>query len=127
MSQFSDAWVKCMHGNGLPVPEIQELNEALEFVDKIHSAFENATGKEEITIGALLAVGAFVGFDEAALAALTQAAAITATAYLAACVGCLASVALDDLKDLFASGDLSAFVVAQLESDGINISDHATA
>lgn len=53
MSQFSDNWVNCMHGNGLPVPELQELNEALEFVDKVHSAFENATAEEEITIGAL--------------------------------------------------------------------------
>lgn len=63
--------------------------------------------------------------DEAVLAALGQAAAITATAYLAACAGCLASVALDDL--LFANGDLSTFVVAQLESKGVNVSGSVAA
>ncbi len=87
MSTFSENWEQCMHGMGLLVPSVEDANEALEFVHKLHSAWENAGGNEQMTIGALIVLGAFVGVDETALAALGVAAEITATAYIAACIG----------------------------------------
>ena len=116
-----------MHGNGLPVPDVQTLNEALEFLDKVHSAWENAGGGEELLIGALIAGGAVVGVDEAALAVLGEVAQVAALAYLGACITCLGSVAVDDLKGLFAAGQLPAFVVAQLETNGIDVKGEAPA
>ena len=121
MSEFSENWVACMHGNGLPVPDVEGVNEALEFVHKIHSAWENAGGGEELTIAALIAAGAFAGVDEAVLAVLAEAGAVVAAAYLSACIGCIAAVALDDLKGLFAQGELPDFVVAELETQGIDL------
>ncbi|MBR0820237.1 hypothetical protein [Bradyrhizobium liaoningense] len=121
MSEFSENWVACMRGNGLPVPDVEGINEALEFVHKIHSAWENAGGGEELTIVALIAAGAFAGVDEAVLAVLAEAGAVAAVAYLSACIGCIAAVALDDLKGLFAQGELPDFVVAELETQGIDL------
>lgn len=126
MSSFSDAWAHCMHGNGLPVPDVQTLNEALEFLDKVHSAWENAGGGEELLIGALIAGGAIV-VGEAALVVLGEVAQVAAFAYLGAGILCLASVAVDDLKGLFAAGQLPAFVVAQLETNGIDVKSQAPA
>ena len=127
MSEFSEAWVQCMHGVGFPVPDVETANDALEFVDKLHSTWENAGGGEELTIAALIAAGAFVGADEAVLAVLGEVAQVAVAMYITAYIGCLASVALDDLKGLFASGELPNFVVAELESQGVDIAGGAPA
>jgi len=121
MSSFSKAWAKCMHDNGFPVIDAKTVADALEFVDSIHSAWEKAGGDKKVTIGALIAAGAFLGIDETALAVLGKAAKIVFIAYLGACISCMGSVAVDDLKRLFALGKVPKFVVAQLESDGIDI------
>ncbi len=122
MSQFSDDWVQCMHGSGLPVPNVEDANEALEYVHKIHSALENASGGEaEVTIGTLIALGAFAGVDEAVLIALGDVAQVAAALYISACLGCVASVALDDLKKLFAENALPDFVVAELNDQGVEL------
>ncbi len=122
MSQFSDNWVQCMHSNGLPVPSVEDANEALEYVHKIHSALENASGGEaEVTIGTLIALGAFAGVDEVVLIALGDVAQVAAALYLSACIGCIASVAFDDLKKLFAENELPDFVVAELDSQGVDL------
>ena len=127
MSEFSEAWAQCMRRNGLPVPDLETANEALEFADKLHSAWENAGGGEELTIGALIAVGAFVGADEAVLTVLGEVAQVAAAIYITASISCVASVALDDLKGLFARGELPDFVVAELESQGVDIAGAAPA
>ncbi len=118
MSSFSEGWEQCMHSSGLPVPNVEDANEALEFLHKLHSAWENAGGDEQLTIGALLALGAVVGFDEGALAVLGEVAQVAAVLYLSACVGCLAAVAFDDLRRLLASNELPDFVVAELGNQG---------
>jgi hypothetical protein len=110
-----------MRNNGFPIIDVETVEEALDFVESIHSAWEKAGGDEKVTIGALLVAGAFLGVDEAALAVLGEAAAIVLVAYLAACVGCMGSVAIDDLRRLFAQGDLPDFVVAQLEEEGLEL------
>ena len=40
MSDFSDKWGSCMKSKGLPVPNVEGINEALELIDKVHSAWE---------------------------------------------------------------------------------------
>jgi hypothetical protein len=121
MSAFSDAWIGCMRGNGFPVIDAEAVGDALEFVDSIHSAWEKAGGDEKVTIGARLAAGAFVGADKATLVVLGEAAKAVFLAYVGACIACLGSVAIDDLRNLFAQGKVSDFVVAQLQDDGINL------
>jgi hypothetical protein len=126
MSMFFDRWERCMRTHGFPVPTMETLNEALEFVHQLHGAIE-ASGDAEVTIAGLLAAGALLGVDEAALAALGEVAEAAAAGYLAACVGCLGSTALEDLRQLFASGELDDFVVAELGERGVELSGDAVA
>jgi hypothetical protein len=121
MSTFSDAWIACMRGNGFPVIDAETVGDGLEFVDSIHSAWEKAGGDEKVTIGALIAAGAFAGADKATLVVLGQAAQAVLLAYWGACIACLGSVAIDDLRSLFAQGKVSDSVVVQLQDDGINL------
>ena len=58
MSTFSESWVAFMHSAGFPVPDLQDTKEALDFLHKLHNAWESAGGGEELTIGALLVAGA---------------------------------------------------------------------
>jgi hypothetical protein len=60
-----------------------------------------------MTIGALIAIGAIVGVDEAALEVLREVAQVVALVYISACIVCLASVPLVDLMVLFCSGEPS--------------------
>jgi hypothetical protein len=127
MNSFFENWEQCMHSNGLPVPNVEDANEALELLDKLHQAVENAGGEAEVTIGTLLALGAFIGLDEAALVVLGEVAEVTAALYISVCIGCIASVGFDDLKSLFASNELPDFVVAELNSQGVDLTDEVTA
>jgi hypothetical protein len=121
MSAFSEEWASCMRGNGFPVVDAKSVGEALEFVESIHSAWEKAGGDEKVTIGALIAAGAFAGLEKGALAILGEATAAVFVAYYIACITCMASVALQDLKNLVSLGKVPDFVVADLESQGIDI------
>ena len=118
MSTFSENWAQCMHGNGLPIPNVEDASEALEVLHEIHSAWENAGGEITLTIGALVAVGALTGVDETFLLAAAQVAAMV---YLSASIACIASVALEDLKIFSANGELPDFVVAELNNQGVNL------
>ena len=126
MSTFSEKWALCMRGKGLPVPDIDDVNEAVAFLDHIHQAIEN-TGDAEITIAALLSAGAVAGVDETALAVLGEVAQEAAELYLAACTGCLGSVAIGELRGLFASNDLPDFMTQQLQNQGVDLSSQAVA
>lgn len=127
MSTFFGKWEQCIHGHGFPVPNVEDAREALELLDKLHSAWKNAGGDEEITIGALLAAGAVTGVDEAVLMVLEEAAQIAVAVYIGACIGCIASVAIDDLRGLFASNEIAGFVVAELSNQGIDLANEASA
>jgi hypothetical protein len=121
MSEFSDAWLGCMRGNNFPVIDAETVEDAIEFVDDIHEKWELAGGDEKVTIGALIAAGAFVGVDEGALKVLGAAAQIVFVAYVTACISCMATVALGDLKNLFAQGKLQDFVVAELDDENVDV------
>jgi len=127
MGAFFDNWKQCMNGSGLPVPSVEDANQALEFVHQLHDAWEAAGGDEEMTIGALVAAGALTGVDEATLEVLGLVAQVAVTVYVAACVACLASQALDYLKGRFASNNLPEFMVAALDNQGVSLVDVATA
>lgn len=127
MSAFFEKWEQCMHGHGFPVPNVEDANEAIELLHKLHSAWENAGGEEVMTIGALLATGAIIGIDEAVLMVLEEVAQIAVAIYIGACIGCIASVAIDDLRGLFASNEIPDFVVAELNNQGIDLANEASA
>ena len=107
-----------MHGNGLPVPSVEDAGEALGILHQIHSAWENAGGEVALTIGALVTVGALTGVDETFLVAVAQVAAVL---YLSVSIGCIASVALEDLKIFSSNGELPDFVVAELSNRGVDL------
>ena len=114
----------CMRSAGLPVPSIDGLNEAKEFIENLHQAWEAAGGEADTTLAALLAVGAVTGIDEAAVAG---AAAVTVSFYIGACIGCLAAAGVEALKDLFASNPPQDFMAEQLASLGIDLTSGTAA
>ena len=124
MNTFFGNWEQCMHGQGLPVPNAEDAKEALELLHKLHSAWENAGGDEAMTIGALLAAGAITGIDEEILGAVAQ---VVVVVYISACIACITSVAIDDLRGLFASNEIPDFVVAELNNQGIDLANEANA
>lgn len=126
MSTFFENWKQCMSNSGLPVPNIEDINEAVEFLHQLHSAWENAGGEVE-TIGALIASGAAAGISEDALIVLGTVANIAVSLYINQGIGCLGSVAKDGLKALFAQNELPDFVIAELDSQGIDLNNEATA
>ena len=125
---FSDDFASCMSSSGLPSPSevFDALSDALDILHQLHTAWESAGGDEEMTMAALLALGAATGIDEAALAALAaafaDAAAITVTAYVAACVACAVSAAGSAVWDAIATTDdswLHDQLVAQADAQDI--------
>lgn len=124
---FSDDWAQCMRSNGLPVITLEDLTDIKDYIEELHSAWENAGGDEEMTLAGLAALGAATGIDEGVLTALAAAGAVTVTAYIAGCVTCLASAGVDALRDLFAQSPPQPFMTDQLASLGISIGDTATA
>ena len=121
---FSDSFDSCMSTNGLPTPSqvFDALSDALEFLHQLHTAWESAGGDEEMTLGALVALGAATGIDEEVLAALGAAATVTVTAYLAACIACVVSAAGSSVWSSIASTDdswLHDQLVAQADEQNI--------
>jgi hypothetical protein len=127
MSAFSDRFVSCMTGKGLPVPAVESINEVKELAEQLHSAWESAGGETQMTIGALLVVGAATGIDEAALAVLEEAAGILVTVYIGACLVCLAASGIDELRNLFASSPPQPFMRDGLAELGIAVDERGTA
>ncbi|MDN5284228.1 MAG: hypothetical protein JWR38_502 [Mucilaginibacter sp.] len=127
MSTFFENWKQCMSNSVLPVPNIEDVNDAVEFLHQLHSAWENAGGEVETTIGTLIASGAAAGISEDALVVLGTVANIAVSLYISQGIGCLGSVAKDGLKALFAENELPDFVIAELDSQGIDLNNEATA
>jgi hypothetical protein len=123
----ADDWAQCMRSNGMPVITLDDLSDVKEFIEEIHSAWENSGGDEEMTLAGLAALGAATGIDEGVLTALAAAGAVTVVAYIAGCISCLASAGLDALKDLFAESPPQSFMSDQLASLGVSVGDTATA
>jgi len=124
---FSDDFTSCMSSNGLPVPTVEDLNQAKEIIEQIHQAWEAAGGDEAMTIAALIALGAATGIDEEVLAALGAAAGVTVAVYISGCVRCMASAGIDQLRQLFASNPPQPFMTDLLAQNGINLGDTAAA
>jgi hypothetical protein len=74
-----------------------------------------------------LAAGAIAGVDEVAGAVLAEAAGIVATTYLTACVSCLGTVAIDELRGLFASNEVPDSIAAKLSDQGFDLTATAVA
>jgi hypothetical protein len=79
----------------LPTPDeiVDSLGEVLELIEKLHNAIEASGGDAEVTFGAIAALGAAAGVDEAVLAIAAVAGEVVVTAYIAACAGCAVKVA----------------------------------
>lgn len=119
MSAFFDAWKQCMLQSGLPVPTIDTVNEAVEFLHTLQTAWEQSGADEALLMGALPA-SALVSFGKDAVGAV---AGVVVLVYEKACISCLASVALDGLRSLASNGQLPDFVVAELRNEGIDIAN----
>jgi hypothetical protein len=91
----------------LPAPQslLDSAGDFLEWLEQLHSAWENAGGDEEMTLAALLALGAVVGVDETFVAAVGTAAQVTVLAYIAACAACLVSASGSAVWGLISSTD----------------------
>lgn len=122
MSTFFENWKQCMQGNGLPIPKVEDATEALHFLEQLHQAWENSGGEVEMTIGALASAGG-AGLSEEVLIAIGVAADVVIVLYINQGIGCLSSVALDELKRLFADNELPEFVVAELDNKNISLAN----
>jgi hypothetical protein len=89
---FSTDFRACM--SPLPTPDglLQTLGDVLEFIERLHNAIEASGGDVEVTLGAVAALGAAAGIDEAVLGVAAEAAQVTVMAYIGACAGCAVKV-----------------------------------
>jgi hypothetical protein len=102
MSDFSNKLNSCMSSKGLPPPNLETLNEVMEMIHTLESAWEAGGGETAALIGSLLTpLGA--SLEDDALKALSAAATIAVTFYINSCISCLAAVGLEDLKSYVAS------------------------
>ena len=90
---FSSDFTSCMSPLPTPGAVLDDAAEFMDWLEQLHGAWENAGGEEEMTLAALLALGAFTGVDETFVAAVGASAEITVVAYITACAGCLVSAA----------------------------------
>ncbi len=98
MSDFSDKLNRCMSSKGLPPPNLESLNEAMERIHQLTSAWEAAGGELSALIGPLLGVSSeLAGLSEEATQALAAAASVTVTWYVQSCATCIASNWITDL------------------------------
>jgi len=108
---FSSDVQSCM--SPLPVPSLDSGAEALELLHNLHQAWE-ASGGDAETVAGLVAAGALVGVDEAALAVLGAVAEATVVAYSAALAACVVAALGSSVWGLIASAD--TYVGSQLEA-----------
>jgi len=127
MSEFFNAWKGCMDGSSFPVPAVEDVNESLEFLHKLHDAWEQAGADEELLFAGLVAAAAagtialgpeVGGFLAEAAGQIGQAVVLV---YLTACIACLGNVAIDRIRDLFAAGQVPDFIVAELKGKGYDL------
>jgi hypothetical protein len=96
---FSDTFNACMERNHMPAPQElfsgKTLLEALEILDQIHDALENAGGVE-VTLGALAGLGPSLGLAGSGVLGVLGAAAadLTAGLYLSNAINCAAFAAV---------------------------------
>jgi catalase (peroxidase I) len=100
---FADDFASCLSPLPTPGNVLDSASDVLEFLHKIHTAWENSGGDDEMLLSALVTAGAVSGIDEAAVAA---AGSVTVLAYIGACAGCAASAAGSSIwRALTASND----------------------
>lgn len=129
MSFFSD-WESCMTDHGMPVPNVESAGEALELLDQLHSAAENASIElgQVVTIGMLLATpGIAELLGESGVLILAGVAQTLAAIYISQGVSCVFAVAAMEVKRRFASNDLPDFMTEILAGEGHDLTAEAVA
>jgi NADH dehydrogenase FAD-containing subunit len=126
---FADDFASCLSPLPTPGQLGDSLSDLLEFLHKLHSAWEASGGDDEMLLTALVAGGA-LGIDEATASALAAAAGVTVVAYLAACISCAVVAAGPAIWSAIASSD-DDYIKNQLQlaanDKGIAPPDTATA
>ena len=126
MSDIGDQFVQCMHAKGLPVPTVEDLEQARRISDALFQAWQDAGAETQMTIGALVVIaGAALGVE--IVAALAEAGEILVEVYLEACIACLARAPLDALKGIFASNAPLPYMAKGLADNGIDFSEGQSA
>jgi hypothetical protein len=110
---FSSDFISCMAPLPAPGQVVDDAGEFVDWLERLHGAWENAGGEEEMTLAALLALGAWAGVDETFVAAVAASAEITVVAYITACAGCLVSAAGSSIWGLISSSS-DAYIKDQL-------------
>lgn len=90
---FSYDFKACLAPLPTPAEALDTLADIMEFIEKLHGAFEAAGGEAEVTLAAAATVGAAAGVDEAVLEVAATAGETAITVYIAACAGCAVKVA----------------------------------
>jgi len=118
-----------MSTKGMPVPHVEDVDEAVELLHQLHSAAENAVVEPDqiVTIGTLIASGALTGMSEGALVILAGVAQTAAAVYITESLACLSAVAAQAVKQLFANNELPDFAAEELRSQGFELEAEATA
>lgn len=129
MSTFSSDWERCMSQHGMPVPHLEDADEALELLHQLHSAAENAGVEpgQVVTLGTLIASGGLSFVGEPALVILAGVAQTAAAVYISQGISCVFAAAALDIKRLFASNELPDFVAEELANQGIDLAAEAIA
>jgi hypothetical protein len=100
---FSDDFASCMSPLPTPGDILDSASDVAEFMHQLHQAWEASGGEAETTLGAIAALGAATGLDEAVLAAFAAAGSVTVLGYLAACASCVVVAAGSSIWDLITS------------------------
>lgn len=99
---FSSDFASCLYPLPAPGDFLDTAGEFVEWLEQLHSAWENSGGNEEALMVTLITAGAITGIDEAGLTAL---AGVTVLTYIGACAACLASATASAVWDLISSTD----------------------
>jgi NADH dehydrogenase FAD-containing subunit len=101
---FADDFASCLSPLPTPGQLADTVGDLLDFLHKLHTAWEAAGGNDDELLTALVAGGA-TGIDEATAAVLAEAAGVTVVAYITACVGCAVVAAGPAIWSAIASSD----------------------
>lgn len=99
---FSDDFKSCLSPLPAPGDFLDSAEKFVDWLEELHSAWENSGGDDEMLMTALIAAGAVTGIDEAALATL---AGVTVLTYIAACAAALVCAVGSTIWSLISSTD----------------------
>src|SRR5436309_3221638 len=115
---FSDDLGSCM--SPLPAPTVDGVEEVMEWLHELHTAWEASGGETEMLLTGLVAAGAVTGIDEAALG---TAGALTVGVYIAALTACIVTTLGPSIWDALTAPAIPSWLLSQLtaqaETQGI--------